>query len=68
MGERRMTDNKTSGVIENAVESALIDFPNVGDGRTWPPHYKETAECKILAIAVRSALKKSDYKIAPVPN
>ena len=34
----------------------------------WPPHYKETAECKTLAIAVLSALKKSGYKIVPIPN
>jgi hypothetical protein len=63
-----MTDNKIRGVIECAIESAFIDFPNVGDGGTWPPHYKETAECKTLAIAVLSALKKSGYKIDPIPN
>ena len=63
-----MTDNKIRGVIECAIELAFIDFPNVGDGRTWPPHYKETAECKTLAIAVLSALNKSGYKIVPIPN
>jgi hypothetical protein len=41
-----MTESdKVRGIIERAVESAFIDFPNVGDGRTWPQHYKETAEC-----------------------
>ncbi len=63
-----MTNNKIREVIESAVESAFIDFPNVGDGRTWPQHYKMTAECKTLAIAVLSALKKSGYKIVPIPN
>jgi hypothetical protein len=60
--------SKIRGLIELAVESAFIDFPKVGDGRTWPQHYKETAECKTLATAVLSALEKSGYKIIPIPN
>jgi len=28
-----MTDNKIRWVVESPVESAFIDFPNVGDGR-----------------------------------
>jgi hypothetical protein len=60
--------SKIRRIIELAVESAFIDFPSVGDGRTWPQHYKETAECKTLATAVLSALEKSGYKIVPIPN
>ena len=67
LGERTMTEShKVRGIIERAVESAFIDFPNVGDGRTWPQHYKETAECKTLATAVLSALENSGYKIVPI--
>ena len=58
--------NEIRGIIERAIESAFIDFPNVGDGRTWPQHYKETAECKTLATAVLSALENSGYKIVPI--
>jgi hypothetical protein len=60
--------NKIRGIIERAVESAFIDFPNVENGRTWPQHYKETAECKTLATAVLSALENSGYKIVPISN
>ena len=45
-----MTDNKIRGIVESAVEAAFIDFPNVRGGRTWPQDYKETAECKTLAM------------------
>ena len=53
LGERTMTEsNKVRGIIERAVESAFIDFPNVGDGRTWPQLYKENADFKNLDNAV----------------
>ena len=64
-----MTESdKVREIIERAVKSAFIDFPNVEDGRTWPQHYKETAECKTLATAVLSALENSGYKIVPISN
>jgi hypothetical protein len=40
-----MTESdKIRGIIERAVEAAFIDFPDVGDGDTWPHIYKELAE------------------------
>jgi hypothetical protein len=59
-----MTESeKIRGIIESAVESAFVKFPNMGDGDTWPPNYKEAAECKTLATAVLSALENAHYKI-----
>ena len=64
-----MTESdKIRGIIERAVEAAFIDFPDVGDGDTWPHIYKELAECRTLATAVLSALEKAGYKIVPVSN
>jgi len=64
-----MTESdKIRKIIENAVESAFVKFPNVEDGRTWPPYYKELAECKTVATAVLVALEKADYKIMRVLN
>jgi hypothetical protein len=61
-----MTESdKIRGIIESAVESAFIDFPNIGHGETWPQNYKENAECKTLAIAVLSSLEKWGYKVVP---
>jgi hypothetical protein len=58
--------DKIRGIIESAVESAFIDFPNIGHGETWPKNYKENAECKTLASAVLSSLKKWGYEIVPI--
>lgn len=64
-----MTESeKIRGIIESAVESAFIMFPNTGNGDTWPPNYKETAECKTLATAVLSALENARYKIVQFSN
>jgi hypothetical protein len=62
-----MTENdKIRRIIEEAVEVAFINFPDVGDGGTWPHIYKELAECRTLATAVLWALRKVGYKIVPV--
>jgi hypothetical protein len=62
-----MTESDTiRGIMERAIESAFIDFPNRGDGSMWPPHYKERAECETLATAVLHALQKSGFKIAAI--
>jgi len=64
-----MTESeKIRGIIESAVESAFVMFPNTGDGDTWPPNYKETAECKTLATAILSALENARYKIVQISN
>ena len=61
-----MTESdKIRGMIESAVESAFIDFPHIGHEETWPQKYKESAECRTLAIAVLSSLEKWGYKIVP---
>ena len=44
--------DKIREIIEGAVELAFVKFPNWGDGDTWPPTYKEPAECRTLATAV----------------
>ena len=62
-----MTESdKIRGIIESAVESAFIDFPHMGHEETWPRNYKESAECRTLAIAVLSSLEKWGYKIVPI--
>jgi len=38
----------------------------MGHEETWPRNYKESAECRTLAIAVLSSLEKWGYKIVPV--
>jgi hypothetical protein len=44
-----MTENeKIRGIIENAIESAFVKFPDVGDGTTWPQLYKDGADCVTL--------------------
>jgi hypothetical protein len=37
--------DKIRGIIENAIESAFVKFPDVGDGTTWPQLHKDRAEC-----------------------
>jgi hypothetical protein len=55
-------------VIAAAIESANIDFPNAGDGTTWPQIYRSTEECIHLARAVVSGLEKWGYSIVPSPG
>jgi hypothetical protein len=55
--------DKIRGIIENAIESAFVKFPDAGDGTTWPQLYKDRAECVTLTTAVLQALEKSGYKI-----
>jgi hypothetical protein len=57
--------DKIRRIIESAIESAFIDFPNIGHGERWPQNYKENAECKTLAMAVLSSLEKWGYEIVP---
>ena len=68
-GEMTMIEaDKIREIIEGAVESAFVKFPNWGDGDTWPPTYKEPAECRTLATAVLSALDNANYKIVQISN
>jgi hypothetical protein len=67
--EKAMTrDEKIKRIIERAVQSAFIDFPDAGNGTTWPQNYKEPAECKSIATAVLSALKNEGYQITLESN
>ena len=64
-----MTESdKVRGIIERAVESAFIDFPDAGNGMMWPKNYKEPNECKTVATAILSALKNAGYKITADSN
>ena len=56
-------DEKIQRIIERAIQSAFIDFPDAGSGIMWPQTYKEPNECKTVAIAILSALKTAGYKI-----
>jgi hypothetical protein len=41
----KMTESdKIREIIENAIESAFVKFPDAGDGTTWPQLYKDRAE------------------------
>jgi hypothetical protein len=69
LGEKEMTRGETiERIIERAVQSALVDFPDAGNGTTWPQSYKEPAECKTIATAVLVALKNAGYKITLESN
>jgi hypothetical protein len=69
LGEKEMTRRETlERIIERAVQSALVDFPDAGNGTTWPQIYKEPAECKTIATAVLAALKNAGYKITLESN
>jgi hypothetical protein len=64
VGEHTMTrDEKIQRIIERAIQSAFIDFPDAGNGMMWPQNYKEPNECKTVATAILSALKNAGYKI-----
>jgi hypothetical protein len=56
-------DENIQRIIERAVQSAFIDFPDAGNGIVWPQAYKEPNECKTVATAILSALKTASYKI-----
>ena len=57
-------DEKLQRIIERAIQSAFVDFPDAGNGMVWPKTYKEPNECKTIATAVLSALKNAGYKIS----
>lgn len=59
-----LRDEKLERIIERAIQSAFIDFPDAGNGTVWPKTYKEPAECKTIATAVLSALKNAGYRIS----
>jgi hypothetical protein len=56
-------DEKLRRILERAIQSAFVDFPDAGNGATWPPSYREPNECRTIATAVLSALKNAGYKI-----
>jgi hypothetical protein len=57
-------DEKLQRIIERAIQSAFVDFPDAGNGTAWPKTYKEPNECKTIATAVLSALKNAGYRIS----
>ena len=61
-------DEKVQRIIERAVQSAFVDFPDAGNGTMWPQTYKEPNECKTVATAILSALKNAGYRIALETN
>lgn len=61
-------DEKVQRIIERAVQSAFVDFPDAGNGTMWPQTYKEPNECKTVAMAILSALKNAGYRIALEAN
>ena len=61
-------DEKIQQIIERAIQSAFIDFPDAGNGMMWPKNYKEPNECRTVATAIITALKHAGYKIASDSN
>ena len=61
-------DDEIQRIIERAIQSAFIDFPDAGNGMIWPQNYKEPNECKTVATAILSALKNAGYKITADSN
>jgi hypothetical protein len=51
--------------IAAAIEAANIDFPEAGQGGTWPRLYRPMDECCHLAKAVLSGLRQWGYVIVP---
>ena len=61
-------DEKIQRIIERAIQSAFIDFPDAGNGMMWPKNYKEPNECRTVATAIITALKHAGYKITSDSN
>jgi len=61
-------DEKVQRIMERAIQSAFIDFPDAGNGTMWPQNYKEPNECKTVATAILSALKNAGYKVTLASN
>jgi hypothetical protein len=61
-------DEKIQRIMERAIQSAFIDFPDAGNGMLWPQRYKEPNECKTVATAILSALKGAGYQITLESN
>jgi hypothetical protein len=51
--------------IAAAIERANLDFPDTGQGSTWPRFYRPMDECCHLAKAVVSGLAQWGYAIVP---
>ena len=60
-----MAKPSISDVIQSAIQTAKIDFPNAGDGTTWDQITMSLEESALLTKAVLSALKKAGYEIVP---
>ena len=45
-------DDKIQRIMERAIQSAFIDFPDAGNGMLWPQNYKEPNECKTVATGI----------------
>jgi hypothetical protein len=56
-------DDEIQRIIERAIQSAFIDFPDAENGMLWPQNYKEPNECKTVATAILSALKMQATKL-----
>lgn len=59
-----MTKRTPGEVIMSALETANIDYPNVGDGTTRDQHLMGREISSHLTQAVLLALKKEGYVIA----
>jgi hypothetical protein len=61
-------DEKIQRIMERAIQSAFIDFPDAGNGMMCPQNYREPNEYKTVATAILSALKNAGYKITLASN
>ena len=57
-------DEKIQRIIERAIQSAFIEFPDAGNGMMRPKKLqREPNECRTVATAILTALKHAGYKI-----
>lgn len=58
-----MTAQEIENIIARAIQTALIDYPNVGDGTTWPAHTMDGVEAQHRAKAVMRALAAANLTV-----
>ena len=65
----RLRPNHASNLIPRAQQThfrrcpAFVDFPDAGNGTTWPQNYKEPNECKTVGLPSSRLSKKRATKL-----
>lgn len=52
-------------VIREAISRAMIDYPDKGNGTTWPQQYMDPAEADLYTRSVLRRLREAGYCVVP---